>query len=123
VKTVLTEARLTIEIARTMIFPAAVRYQSELAATCTALKQLNYTFDTDTLDEMTKLVKGLQDSANALEKSLAHHSAGLMEEAKHICHSVVPGMLKVREYADKLEGLVADDLWPLPTYQEMLFIK
>ena len=32
-------------------------------------------------------------------------------------------MLKVREAADKLEGLVADDLWPLPTYQEMLFIK
>ena len=36
---------------------------------------------------------------------------------------VVPNMLKVREFADKLEGLVADDLWPLPTYQEMLFIK
>jgi glutamine synthetase len=36
---------------------------------------------------------------------------------------VLPAMLKVREYADKLEGYVADDLWPLPTYQEMLFIK
>jgi glutamine synthetase len=32
-------------------------------------------------------------------------------------------MAKVRECADKLEGYVADDLWPLPTYQEMLFIK
>jgi glutamine synthetase len=32
-------------------------------------------------------------------------------------------MLEVRKYADELEGLVADDLWPLPTYQEMLFIK
>ena len=32
-------------------------------------------------------------------------------------------MLKVREAADELEGIVADDLWPLPTYQEMLFIK
>jgi len=29
----------------------------------------------------------------------------------------------VREYADALEGEVADDLWPLPTYQELLFIK
>jgi glutamine synthetase len=29
----------------------------------------------------------------------------------------------VRQSADALEGLVADDLWPLPTYQEMLFIK
>jgi glutamine synthetase len=123
VKTVLTEAKLTVEIARTMIFPAAVRYQSELAATCANLKTLGYTFDTDTLDKMTKLVKGLQDSAAGLEEAMAHHSGGLLEEAKHICHAVLPGMLKVRGFADELEGLVADDLWPLPTYQEMLFIK
>jgi glutamine synthetase len=123
VKTVLTEAKLTVEMARTSIFPAAVRYQSQLAATCTNLKQLGYTFDTDTLDEITKLVKGIQDGATALEKTLAHHSSGVLEEAKHCCHSVLPAMLKVREAADKLEGLVADDLWPLPTYQEMLFIK
>ena len=37
--------------------------------------------------------------------------------------NVLPAMVKVREFADKLEGYVADDLWPLPTYQEMLFIK
>ena len=123
VKTVCTEAKLTVEMARTMIFPAAVRYQSELATTCTNLKQLGYTFDTDTLDEITKLVKGLQDGATALEKTLAHHGGGLLEEAKHYCQQVLPAMLKVRECADKLEGLVADDLWPLPTYQEMLFIK
>ncbi len=123
IKVVGTEAKLVVEMARTMIFPAAVRYQNELAMTCTNLKQLGYTFDTDTLDEITKLVKGLQDSTNALDKSLVHHGGGLLDEAKHYSHQVVPGMLKVREYADKLEGLVADDLWPLPTYQEMLFIK
>jgi glutamine synthetase len=123
VKTIVAEAKLVVEMARTMIFPAAVRYQNELASTCTNLKQLGYTFDTDTLDEITKLVKGLQDSTTLLEKSLAHHSGGLVEEAKHCCHQVLPGMAKVREFADKLEGYVADDLWPLPTYQEMLFIK
>jgi glutamine synthetase len=32
-------------------------------------------------------------------------------------------MLNIRETADKLEGVVADDLWALPTYQEMLFIR
>lgn len=35
----------------------------------------------------------------------------------------MPSMLAVREAVDKLESIVADDLWPLPTYQEMLFIK
>jgi glutamine synthetase len=39
--------------------------------------------------------------------------------AKTLC----PLMLEVRGHADALEGLVADDLWPLPKYQEMLFIK
>jgi glutamine synthetase len=36
---------------------------------------------------------------------------------------IVPAMHSVRSVADRLETLVADDLWPLPTYQEMLFIK
>ena len=123
VKTVVTEAKLMIEISRTMIFPSAVRYQGQLAATCSSLKQLGYNFDTDTLDEMTRLVKGVQDGASALEKALAQHSHGLLEEAKHCCSSILPAMGKLREFADKLEGMVADDLWPLPTYQEMLFIK
>jgi glutamine synthetase len=123
IKTVTTEAKLTVEIARTLIFPAAVRYQNELATTCTNLKQLGYSFDTDTLDEITRLVKALQDGATAVEKALAHHGGGLLEEAKYFNSTVLPAMLKVREAADKLEGLVADDLWPLPTYQEMLFIK
>jgi glutamine synthetase len=46
-----------------------------------------------------------------------------MKEAKHACNKILPTMLKVREAADTLEGIVADDLWPLPTYQEMLFIR
>ena len=36
--------------------------------------------------------------------------------------SVLPAMASVRAAADTLETLVADDLWPLPTYQEMLYI-
>ena len=37
--------------------------------------------------------------------------------------TVIPAMERVREVADKLERIVADDLWPLPKYSEMLFIK
>ena len=32
-------------------------------------------------------------------------------------------MANVREVADKLEKIVPDDLWPLPKYSEVLFIK
>lgn len=123
-KTVNVEARLTVRMARTMIFPAAVRYQNQLAATCVNLKTLGYEFDTNTLDEMTRLVKGLQDSTVELEDAIGgHHFADLLAEAKHFNTVVLPAMLKVRKFADELENIVADDLWPLPTYQEMLFVK
>jgi glutamine synthetase len=36
---------------------------------------------------------------------------------------VIPAMEAARAVADKLERIVADDLWPLPKYSEMLFIK
>lgn len=124
VNTIKVEAALTIEMARTMIFPAAVRYQNELASTCANLKMLGYEFDTKTLDKVTSLVKSLQDGVCALEEKLGQHPEGGMEgEIKFFCCEVLPAMLVVREAADELEDYVADDLWPLPTYQEMLFIK
>ena len=124
-KTVATEAKLTLEIAQTMIFPATVRYQNELASTCANLKAVGYAFDTDTLDKVTALVKELQDNAAALVKHTTgrSHAASLQKEAEHMRDEVLPAMLAVRAAADKLEAIVADDMWPLPTYQEMLFIK
>ena len=60
----------------------------------------------------------------ALEEVNAHHPAeeGL-EHAKWMRDNVIPAMDATREVADKLERIVADDLWPLPKYSEMLFIK
>ena len=124
IKTINVEAKLTIEISKTMIFPAAIRYQGELAVTCANLKAVGYTFDTDTLDKVTALVKDLQDTTAALEKIAGHHGGdSLLEEATYYSTKIVPAMLAVRKAADELECVVADDHWPLPTYQEMLFIK
>jgi glutamine synthetase len=124
VMTVGVEANLTVEMAKTMIFPAAIRYQNQLASTCANLKLLGYDFDMNTLDKMTALVKSLQNSVAELEATMAEpETDDLMAESRHCCDVILPAMLKVRGYADQLEGIVADDLWPLPTYQEMLFIK
>jgi len=120
------EANLVMEMGRTQIFPAGVRYQSELATTCANLKAVGYTFDTDTLDAVTGLVKKLQDGLNGLEHKMhERHNAkgGLIGEAKYFQDVIRPAMDEVRAAADALEGYVSDDLWPLPTYQEMLFIK
>jgi len=118
------EVNLTLKMAKTMIFPAAVRYQSELASSCANLKTVGIDVDTDTLGKITDLVKQLQDNITELESAVAEPgSEDLLAEARNCCDVLLPAMNKIREVADQLEGEVADDLWPLPTYQEMLFIK
>ncbi|MGD0291200.1 MAG: hypothetical protein ABSC63_16275 [Candidatus Binataceae bacterium] len=68
-------------------------------------------------------MKDLQDGIVKLEKLLSEHGGhSKLEHAKHLCYQVLPAMAAVRKTADTLEGIVADDLWPLATYQEMLFI-
>lgn len=122
--TIAVESKLTREMARTLIFPATIRFQNELATTCANLKMLGYEFDTVTLDRITKLVKSLQDNINKLSDAMGEPAEeDSLAEAKHCVEVLVPAMNEVRAVADELEGLVADDLWPLPTYQEMLFIK
>ena len=124
VKTVNVEANLTLEMARTSIFPAAMRYQGELAATAASLKTAGIEPHTAMLTRVTDLMGQLMDGVHKLDEVLGHEShGGTADHAKHFCDSVLPAMLTVREAADTLEGIVADDLWPLPTYQEMLFIK
>jgi glutamine synthetase len=46
-----------------------------------------------------------------------------LDHAIYMRDSVFPAMNAVREVADRLERVVADDLWPLPKYSEILFIK
>lgn len=122
--TINVEANVCLEMGRTVIFPAAVRYQNELAQAVANLKAVGADPDTHTLDIMTALIKKLQDSLNSLEELAGNVSGNtLIAEAKFYCAKVLPKMLEVREAADGLEAYVADDMWPLPTYQEMLYIK
>ena len=122
-KTILTEANLMLRMATTIIFPAAVRYQSELAATCVNLKAIGHDTKMVALEDVTAKLRGLQLAVNKLEKLLDHHAKDTLSEAKHLCTKVLPGMAEVRKWADDLELVVADDLWALPSYQEMLFIR
>jgi glutamine synthetase len=123
-KTVNVEAKLTTKIGKTAILPAALRYQRDLAENVSAVKAAGLAPDTALLKQVTDLVAKLQGALAGLDTASGHHGGdGALAEAKHFCHDVLPAMLKVREAADQLEGIVEDDLWPLPTYQEILFIK
>lgn len=107
-----------------MFLPTAIRYQGELAGAAASVKATGLTPDLELLEKVCSLTKSLKESIHALEGKLALHGGGsLLDEAKYYCGEICPAMLAVRKVADELESIVADDLWPLPTYQEMLFIK
>jgi glutamine synthetase len=123
VMTIGVEANLTLEIGTTTILPAALRYQTELATNVAALRAAGVDADTSTLLSVSGPIGALRSGLSALASAVAgaHEHQGI-EEATYCRDAVLPAMLAVREAADALEGLVADDLWSLPTYQEMLYV-
>jgi glutamine synthetase len=123
-QTVLLEARLMVRMARTIIFPAGMRYQGELARTCLSLQDIGHDFETRTLETVTGHLRNLLAAVEKLEKlSASCKEKSDCDEAEFCCNHILPAMHSVRRHADALEGLVADNLWALPSYQEMLFIK
>ncbi len=123
VLTVAVEAKLSLEIATTVILPAAVRYQTELAQNVAALKAAGVEASTIALDAVSGPISELTAALGTLKTALAHHAGeSAFDEAKHAQDELLPAMAAVRAAADTLESVVADDLWPLPTYQEMLYI-
>src|SRR6516165_1720766 len=124
IKSVNVEANTVVEMAKTIIYPAAMRYQGQLADTASKLKNAGLEPDTSILQTVTGLTKDLLNGVRKVEEALLHQANGTIEaHAAHFKDAVLPAMLEVRAAADALEGLIADDLWPLPTYQEMLFVK
>ncbi len=117
------EANSAVQIAKTMILPAGYRYQGELVDTASKLKSLGQTVHMGTLDKLTKLVGAFEQRIEALETVLAHGGHDLRAEVTHFHDDVIPAMVSLRETADQIESILPDDLWPLPTYREMLFIK
>ncbi|HEY3971256.1 MAG TPA: glutamine synthetase III [Solirubrobacteraceae bacterium] len=110
------ESETAAQIARTMLLPAAVRHLNELKAT--GLDEL--------VEEVEPLVKELQYAIVKLEDANLSDNqpdSSAMKWATYMRDTTIPAMDDVRDVADRLEKLVADDLWPLPKYSEMLFIK
>jgi glutamine synthetase len=112
-----------VEIGTTVVLPAAIRYQTELAQNVTALKKAGLEPSRVALEAVSASIADLEAGLTKLKAALSDHSAeSALGEAKHAQAELLPAMAAVRTAADALEGIVADDLWPLPTYQEMLFI-
>jgi glutamine synthetase len=110
------ESETAASIARTAILPAAVRY----------LNELKIADMEDLIGEVEPLIKELHFAVLKLEEvNLKENQddANAVKWAAYMHDKTIPAMDDVRDVADRLEGVVADDLWPLPKYSEMLFIK
>ena len=111
------EANTALDIAKTMILPAAVTYLGRLAAAGSSRGV------TSVMEAVSGLTDQLVDAIHALEHAQheAHAAGDVPAEARVFCDKVIPAQNTLREVADSLELLVADDLWPLPKYRELLF--
>ncbi|HYI37862.1 MAG TPA: hypothetical protein VEX39_14715, partial [Thermoleophilaceae bacterium] len=110
------EAETTSTIARTLLLPAALRHQALVDAS--GFEDLQV----ETREQIQAFVAaiGALEVANQYPDGIEDD---LLKLAVYARDEQLSAMAAVREAADKLEQYVADDLWPLPKYSEMLFIK
>ena len=126
VKTVAIEGETASHMAKTMILPAALRYASQVAQGVSAMKSagLEQPAGAGALRQLNDLITQLQARVGKLDEALDHQHPDDPEQATRFMRDhVLSAMSHVRETADLLEEVVADDLWPIPTYREILFMR
>lgn len=118
------EAKLVIDIGKTIIYPAAMRHLADIATTIGGLEDMGIMLDKDNIKTVAELTNSMMSKVSKLSSALAKEDFSTTEEHMSYFADTIRSMMNdVREDVDALEAEVADDLWPLPTYQEMLFIK
>jgi glutamine synthetase len=124
-KTVNIEGQLMVLMANRYILPAAFEYQTQVALTVSSVKDAGgkSVEGKKLLDVIVKLTDEFKQRTDKLQEALEHESDSSGKHAKHFRDAVIPAMEAVRATADSLEAIIPHEVWPLPTYREMLFIK
>ena len=126
IRTLGIEARTLASMLRREVLPAALRHQTELASAVGASEAAGVTcIDTkQTLKDVIERVSRLRKATSAVEAAETHTgSKGAQEHAEFIRDELVPAMARARQIADDLELVIPSDIWPLPRYAEMLFVR
>jgi glutamine synthetase len=113
-KIVTFEAGVALDMAKTQIIPAALAYQSKVADTIVKVKNAGNTSGKTeaVLKELVTLTDEALTISDKLEKALkAGEPKEMLEE-----------MVELRKVVDSLEGIVPKEIWPLPSYADMLFV-
>jgi glutamine synthetase len=125
IKQVTIEAETAALMARTLILPAAIRQQTELSEAVAATEAADVSTSTirTQLEQHVELVNKFNEAIEMLEAAGEAHHEDVHKHAKHIRDHVLTAMSELRDLADALEARISADLWPLPSYREMLTIR
>lgn len=127
------QSRVIGDLAINHILPTAIRYQNRLIENARGLKEVldSKTFiklsrnQLNTIKEISDHVSNIKEFVAEMVESrrLANRINDIDQRAEAYKNSVLPFFDKIRYHVDKLELLVDDEIWPLPKYRELLFLK
>ncbi|TSA55726.1 MAG: glutamine synthetase type III, partial [Planctomycetaceae bacterium] len=121
------EAMTMLNIAKRQILPACIEYSSSLGDAVCSVSDAGVDAgpQKELLKDVCGLIAAMKKNISQLEKVAAKAGkiADAIKQARFYRDEVIPAMEALREVADKLESVVDADLWPIPTYADMLFLK
>ena len=117
------EARLVLRIARTQIYPVVMDFLERLARSLRDQEQLGLPPERSVASAVANLNQTLIRQCNALEQAIANPPHDGHGHLRHCADVLLPLMVEIRAAVDGLESMVDEATWPLPTYQEMLFVR
>ncbi len=133
VKTIQIEARVMGDLSMNHIIPVATHYQSQLAKNVACLRDI---FPTEKVNKLSarnlKIIEDIAERTETIEKlveelvnarKIANKIEDIHQRAIAYHDKVEPKMELIRHEIDNLEMVVEDELWTLPKYRELLFIR
>jgi glutamine synthetase len=130
VKKIDIEAKLLAQLAISHVIPSALSYQQKLSENVASLKSIginkkNYESQLKYIEEISTHINSISINVKKMiaENEHAHHTANTHKTALAFCHKVKPYFDVIRHHSDALEFIIEDDLWKLPKYRELLFVK
>ncbi|MCB9252046.1 MAG: glutamine synthetase III [Flavobacteriales bacterium] len=130
IKKIQIEGRIMDELVHTHILPSALSYKQRLADTINSMQAAGMTKDetSGTLDVLKKVTHHTTGLKNTVDKMVearkkANDLSDTRKKAQAYCNDVKSYFDEIRKHVDKLEYLIDDDLWKLPKYRELLFIR
>lgn len=127
------EARVMGDLALNHIIPTAIKYQNLLLENVRGLKEVltetefkkKAYYQLELIKEISDHINGIQSDVSKMieERKKVNQIEEIDKKSMAYCDKVKPYFETIRYHADKLETLIDDELWPLPKYRELLFIK